>query len=53
VHRKGAAHPAGDSLLTAVGGAETNFDFVTDGRCLTAAVAALGGAAGLSYWVPD
>jgi hypothetical protein len=44
------------SLLTAVGGAETGFDSVTDGQWLTAAVAALGafgGAAGLTYWVPN
>ncbi len=44
------------SLLTAVGGAQTGFDSVTDGQWLTAVVAALaafGGAAGLTYWVPN
>ncbi len=44
------------SLVTAVGGAETGLDSVTDGQWLTAALAALaafGGAAGLTYWVPN
>ena len=44
------------SLLTAVGGAQTGLDSVTDGQWLTAGVAALaafGGAAGLTYWVPN
>jgi hypothetical protein len=44
------------SLLTALGGAETGFDSVTAGQWLTAVVAALvafGGAAGLTYYVPN
>jgi len=44
------------SLLTALGGAETGFDSITAGQWLTAVVAALvafGGAAGLTYYVPN
>ncbi|MGY1606683.1 MULTISPECIES: hypothetical protein [unclassified Geodermatophilus] len=44
------------SLLTALGGADTGFDSVTAGQWLTAVVAALvafGGAAGLTYYVPN
>jgi hypothetical protein len=44
------------SLLTALGGAETGFGSITDGQWLTAVVAALvafGGAAGLTYYVPN
>jgi hypothetical protein len=44
------------SLLTALGGAETGFDTITAGQWLTAAVSALvalGGAAGLTYYVPN
>lgn len=44
------------SLLTAVGGAETGFGSVTDGQWLTAGISALvafGGAAGLTYYVPN
>jgi hypothetical protein len=44
------------SLLTALGGAETGFESITAGQWLTAAVSALvalGGAAGLTYYVPN
>ncbi|GAB3314706.1 hypothetical protein GCM10027451_29830 [Geodermatophilus aquaeductus] len=44
------------SLLTALGGADTGFDSITAGQWLTAVIAALvafGGAAGLTYYVPN
>lgn len=44
------------SLLTALGGAETGFASITDGQWLTSIVSALvafGGAAGLTYYVPN
>jgi hypothetical protein len=44
------------SLLTALGGAESGFASITDGQWLTAVVSALvalGGAAGLTYYVPN
>jgi hypothetical protein len=44
------------SLLTALGGAETGFGSITAGQWLTAVVSALvalGGAAGLTYYVPN
>jgi hypothetical protein len=44
------------ALVTALGGAETGFDSITAGQWLTAVVSALvalGGAAGLTYYVPN
>ena len=44
------------SLLTALGGADTGFDSVTAGQWLTAVISAMvafGGAAGLTYYVPN
>ncbi|WP_138733373.1 hypothetical protein [Modestobacter excelsi] len=44
------------SLLTALGGTDTGFDSITAGQWLTAVIAALiafGGAAGLTYYVPN
>jgi hypothetical protein len=44
------------SLLTALGGGETGFESITTGQWLTAVIAALvafGGAAGLTYYVPN
>jgi hypothetical protein len=44
------------SLLTALGGADTGWESVTAGQWLTAVLSALvafGGAAGLTYYVPN
>lgn len=44
------------SLLTALGGADTGFGSITAGQWLTAMISALvafGGAAGLTYYVPN
>lgn len=44
------------SIATALGGAETGFDTITAGQWVTAVIAAViafGGAAGLTYAVPN